>query len=1122
MKEDILHKPISELKEKWKLIPQFLLARGVTRHHIESFDHFVNSEMPAIMNSSPEIRSDHDRNFFLQFTHIHIGKPTYEDNGITQDITPHECRMRDLTYSAPIYVNIKYTKGQQIISRTDVPIGRLPIMLKSDKCVLKGLSSQELADARECSMDPGGYFVVKGTEKVILMQEQLAKNRIIIETDPSGIPQGNVQSSTHLTKTQCNVIQKKGLIFMKQNTLGEDIPIVILLKAMGITSDQEIVAMIGSEQYIQERLAPTIQEAYRREIRTQKQALEYIGGMIKRYRRFGYPSSLTREDEARNVLSTVLLPHLPSSQSDFRLKAVFIANVVRNVILAEKDKSLLSDKDYYGNKRLDLAGVLMSLLFEDLFKRFQAEIKKLVDQNLSKANRASCFDAITCIRQDTITTGMINALATGNWVLKRFKMDKGGVTQQLDRLSYISFLGMLTRINSHFEKTRKVSGPRALQPSQWGMLCPSDTPEGEQCGLVKNLALLCDVTVDAEAGPVRRMAFDLGVDDARLLTGEELNHPSSFTVFLNGVLLGIHREPNQFAYRMRLLRRIGLIGRFTSVYVNHKHKTINLATDGGRVCRPLIIIDPKTHEPMVKQHHIDDVAAGKRSIHSLFSERLLEYVDVNEENNTFISVNEKGIKDYTTHMEIDPLTILGVVAGLIPYPHHNQSPRNTYQCAMGKQATGAIGENQYERFDTMLNLLVYPQKPMVRTRTLDMIGFDRLPAGQNAIIAVMSYSGYDIEDALVINKAALDRGYGRAMVMRSTAVQLKKYSNGTSDTIMGPPEKDQRGFSTRMQKNYNALEADGLPRVHGEVLPHQILVNKQSPIGDDVLNPGATGFKPTAVRFKGTIPARVDKVMITTNNRQEMLLKVVTRQLRRPELGDKFSSRHGQKGVCGIIVNQEDMPFNDLGMCPDMIMNPHGFPSRMTVGKMIELIGGKAGLMDGYRRYGTAFGGDSVESISSVLSTSGFNYAGKDTLTSGITGEPLETYIFFGPMYYQKLKHMVVDKMHARARGPRTTLTRQPTEGRARDGGLRLGEMERDCLIGYGASMLLVERLMISSDAFTAHVCQKCGLLGYDKWCQHCKCGDDIAQLRIPYACKLLFQELQSMNVVPRLKLSNM
>jgi DNA-directed RNA polymerase III subunit RPC2 len=430
---------------------------------------------------------------------------------------------------------------------------------------------------------------------------------------------------------------------------------------------------------------------------------------------------------------------------------------------------------------------------------------------------------------------------------------------------------------------------------------------------------------------------------------------------------------------------------------------------------------------------------------------------------------------------------------------------------MGKQAMGALGYNQMERFDTLLYLLVYPQQPMVKTRTIEMINFEQLPAGQNAVVAVMSYSGYDIEDALILNKASLDRGFGRCMVMKKFGTTLRKYPNGSFDRVVASQPGDP---ATAAYQRFEVLDVDGIGSPGERLVSGQCYVNKQSPSG------GTGEYKSAGLSYRGPLPSYLDKVMLTTTEDQ-VTIKALIRQTRRPEIGDKFSSRHGQKGVCGLIVPLADMPFTDRGIVPDIIMNPHGFPSRMTVGKMLELLSGKAGVLHGQRQYGTAFGGSRVEDMQELLIAHGFHPSGKDYVTSGITGEPLQVYIFMGPVFYQKLKHMVLDKMHARARGPRAVLTRQPTEGRSREGGLRLGEMERDCLIGYGASAMLVERLMISSDAFEVAVCEGCGLLGYAGWCNRCKSSGRVSKIKIPYACKLLFQELQSMNIVPRLTLQD-
>lgn len=1070
-------------------------------------------------------QSDIDPKFFLRYTDIHVGRPERSDaDAIDRSITPHECRLRDITYSAFICVDIEYTRGGKIVRRRNVPIGRLPVMLRSNKCWLAGQDERALARMNECPLDPGGYFVVKGTEKVILVQEQLSKNRIIVEADSKkGLVQASVTSSTHERKSKSYVLTKNGLIYVKHNSLHEDIPIAIVFRAFGIQSDREILQLTaGNDTQYADLFAVNLEKAAKLGVFTRRQALDYIGARVKVLRR-GPGLRRTPAEEALEVLATVIMAHVPVERSNFRPKAIYVAAMVRRVLVCMVDESKVDDRDYVGNKRLELAGQLLALLFEDLFKKFNQDLKTNIDKVLKKPNRTAEFDAYNQFfyHGDYITSGFVRAISTGNWSLKRFKMERAGVTHVLSRLSYISALGMMTRISSQFEKTRKVSGPRALQPSQWGMLCPSDTPEGEACGLVKNLALMTHITTDTDERPIIRVCYTLGLEDINLLTGTELHGPGLFVVYLNGNVLGVSPTPHRFVRAFRRLRRAGRISAFVSIYTNTHQRSVHIASDGGRICRPLIIVEGGV--PRVTTEHIRQLQAGKLAFDDFLVLGLVEYLDVNEENDSNIALFEDRISPATTHLEIECFTILGACAGLIPYPHHNQSPRNTYQCAMGKQAIGAIAYNQLNRIDTLLYLLVYPQQPLVKTKTIELIGYDRLPAGQNAMVAVMSFSGYDIEDALVLNKASLDRGFGRCQVMRKQATVLRKYANGTFDRLADAPVLD----NGERVRRFEALEPDGIAGAGERLAPGDVFVNKQVPTNANDNSAGtlvgatAVAYKSAPLSYKAPVEGYIDQVLVSETDSDQTLVKALIRQTRRPELGDKFSSRHGQKGVCGMIVPQEDMPFNDAGICPDVIMNPHGFPSRMTVGKMIELLAGKAGVIAGELQYGTAFGGSRVEDMSRILVEHGYSYAGKEMLTSGITGESLEAYVYFGPIYYQKLKHMVMDKMHARARGPRAVLTRQPTEGRSRDGGLRLGEMERDCLIGYGASQLLLERLMVSSDAFVVNVCEQCGLLGYNGYCGYCKSSKHIVKLTVPYATKLLIQELMAMQVVPRIVLED-
>ncbi|KAF2097343.1 putative DNA-directed RNA polymerase III subunit RPC2 [Rhizodiscina lignyota] len=1123
--------PVNTATDKWNLLPAFLKVKGLVKQHIDSFNFFIEHELKNIVKANQIIRSDVDDRFLFQYLDIRVGKPDrVEDNGVDQaltPVTPNECRLRDMTYSAPIYVDYMYTRGKGLVRKRNIQIGRMPIMLRSRQCILTNKTEHEMAKLKECPVDPGGYFIVRGQEKVILVQEQLSKNRVIVEA-MKGLVQASVTSSTHERKSKTYVLLKKGRLYLKHNVFTEDIPVVIVLKAMGIQTDHEILLMVaGEDSDYQDEFAINFEESIKENVHTQQQALEYIGPRVKSK---GKLMGRMRyyHVEALEALSSVIITHVPVNGSNFRPKALYIAFMIRRVLMAMQDPTLIDDRDYVGNKRLELAGQMLSLLFEDNFKRFNSDFKLRIEKVQRKPARTNEFDAADHFLQhgNTITAGMERAIATGNWSLKRFKMERAGVSHVLSRLSYISALGMMTRIQSQFEKTRKVSGPRALQTSQFGMLCTSDTPEGEACGLVKNLALMTHITTNTDEESVRKLTFILGAEDISSATGAEVHAEGSYTIFINGTPIALTRQPKQFLDNFRGVRRMRRVSEFVSIFINHHHCAVHIATDEGRICRPLIIV--QNGRSRVNISSLDSLRRGTMDFDDFLARGLVEYLDVNEENESNIAMYENELDPSTTHLEIEPFTMLGAVAGLIPFPHHNQSPRNTYQCAMGKQAIGAIAYNQFHRVDTLLYTMVYPQKPLVKTRTIELIKYDKLPAGQNAIVAVMSYSGYDIEDALVLNKASCDRGFGRCQVFKKAVTTLKKYQNGSQERINYDCYDESRAGMIKLGTDGIANPGEFLEKGDFFVLK-QIPLNTGPAAGrsgtssetSSQVAGGREEYRDAFMQYRLPDRCIVDKVVSTANESDVRIFKIHTRQTRRPEIGDKFSSRHGQKGVVGIIAEQADMPFSEAGVVPDIIMNPHGFPSRMTVGKMLELLGGKSGVMKGEFAYGTAFGGTPAEDMSAALIRNGYNYQGKDMLISGITGKCLSAYVFKGPIYYQKLKHMVQDKMHSRARGPRAILTRQPTEGRSRDGGLRLGEMERDCLIAYGASQLLLERLMISSDAHQCEVCEVCGMMGYNGWCQTCKSGQGVRKLMLPYAAKLLMQELLSMNVKTTLKLED-
>ncbi|KAL7545885.1 hypothetical protein ACHAWF_009241 [Thalassiosira exigua] len=521
--------------------------------------------------SACEVRSDYDPKFYLRYTDCWVGEPSIdEDAYATARTTPFQCRLRDCTYSAPIYVNVRYTRGRQIVVKKKVVIGRMPIMLRSSNCLLRDKSERELAKMKECPYDPGGYFIVKGVEKVLLIQEQLSKNRVIIEEDSkTGCVSASITSSTRERKSKAYIFLKHGRLFLKHNTLPEDLPICVALKAMGVESDLEFVQSVGSEPDVIDALALSLGEPTRLGISTQRQALKHIGAKMRAKTALTYGKSSfagskrkqSPEDEARDVLANVVLSHVPVDDFDFRAKAIYVGHIVRRLVMVQLGKSSLDDKDYYGNKRLELAGSLLSLLFEDFsratlvssgrFKSFNADLKRQTDMVLSKPNSAQAFDVIKTIRPDSIAYGMTSTISSGNWVLKRFRMDRVGVTQVLSHLSYMSALGMMTW---------KVSGPRSLQSSQW------DT----------------HITTDEDSGPIKRLCRDLGVENVTMLSGHKDHSRDAFLVLLNGLILGVHTRPVWLAKSLRLLRRQGQVGEFVSVYLHNRQKAVHIVTPLGR------------------------------------------------------------------------------------------------------------------------------------------------------------------------------------------------------------------------------------------------------------------------------------------------------------------------------------------------------------------------------------------------------------------------------------------------------------------------------------------------------------------------------------------------------------
>lgn len=595
-------------------------------------------------------------------------------------------------------------------------------------------------------------------------------------------------------------------------------------------------------------------------------------------------------------------------------------------------------------------------------------------------------------------------------------------------------------------------------------------------------------------------------------------------VFLNGTYIGDVDHPLEFVDQVKTERRKNKLDHNVNVHYDQTTNLIEVECGKGRLRRPLIVV--KEGVPLLTEKHIVQLKKGELNWSDLLNQGVIEFLDAGEEENALVAFFAQEVTPEHSHLEISPLAMLGLATGLVPYGNYNQSTRLNAGSKNQKQSLGFYASNFLVRMDMDVNLLINPQIPITKTIMHDISEYDKHPAGQNIVVAIMSYKGYNMEDAVILNKGSIERGVGRSTYYRPATAEELRYSGGLIDQI-SIPDKEVKGYKS--ERDYRFLEDDGIISPEAKIDEGDVLIGKTSPprflSSLDEYSLTSNLRRESSVTIKHGESGIVDFVLITENEEGNKLVQVRLREPRIPEVGDKLTSRHGQKGVVGLIVNQTDMPFSASGHVPDLIFSPHGIPSRMTIAHLIELVAGKVGALAGRYIDGTTFEGEPEGALRKELLSIGFRENGTETLYNGLTGEKFHARIFIGNMYYLKLKHMVANKIHSRARGPIQLLTRQPTEGRAKEGGLRLGEMEKDTFIAHGASLLLKERF--DSDKTIVPVCENCGLIAiYDEYKKrgYCPlCGEDveISNVEMAYAFKLLLDELKTLGIYPKIKLKN-
>ncbi len=1074
---------------KHTLVRKYLEQHSLVESNVKSFNDFIENRIQKIVNEINDSMEQSEVD--LKFGKVRVGNPNViEADGSVSLISPVEAKLRSITYSSPIYIEISVNYSGNSDS-SEVEIGRIPVIVRSNICNTHGMNKEQLIKDYMDPLDPGGYFIVNGNERIMVMTEDLAPNQPFIEEGRKGLTlrlfsqRGPYRIPTTISETNEGILE---LTFSRLR----NIPIIVLLKALGLVKESEIAKQIGKED---DSIIVNLYEFAK--IQNSKDALLHIAENSGIQ---GTEKEIL--DRVKQRIDSYLLPHI-GLDKDVRIeKAITLCKLLKQYIGAKENKKIRTDKDHYANKRIKLSGDLLA----DLFRVYINILVKDIQYTLQKISKRKKFYSVKTVAKSTLFTQRIeSAIATGSWIGER-----SGVTQNMSKNNYLDTLSSLQRISSMLPGEQENTMARTLHPTHYGRFCPTETPEGTEIGLRKNLAILA------------RISTAIKIDEkaiAKMFDGFGLNRETGRDVFFNGRFIGCAENINDFVRKVREARRVGDLPQELSVSTSGAGSSIIISTEVGRVLRPLIIADNGASR--LKNEHISALDNNHMKWEDLIKDSVIEYIDASEEEDAFVATLPENLNSEHTHVEIDSIGIFGLVTSLVPFANHDSSPRLLRGSKTLRQSLGIYAANYLVRLDTNVSILHYPQNPIVKSFVRDTLRV--YPAGQNLVVAIMPYEGYNIEDAVIINEGSIDRGLGRSTYFKPYKATELNYAGGLKDEII-IPDKDVAGYRT--EESYKFLEDDGIVYPEAQLKSAEVVIGRTTPpkFLSEAKDLTIQSKKEGSVVIKQGDIGVVDGVFITVDKEGNKIVQVRMRDQRIPEPGDKYSTPHGQKGVVGLLADSKDVPFTVRGIKPDIIFNPHSIPGRMTVGYLIELLGGKVGAITGKFIDGTPFSGQAVEELEEQLRAMGFSYDGKETMYDGVTGKKMEVKIYMGNMYYLKLVHMVKNKIHARASGKVALLTRQPVEGRARGGALRLGEMEQQALVGHGASLLLKERY--DSDKTVIHICKKCGSIGIKDgirnrlYCPVCN-SNEIEPIEVSYAFKLLIEELLGLHILTKFELKN-